>query len=458
MPDRRDSKPGRPGKGGPARGPRRDAPRPATADRPRLPPDPRRVAHQMLTAVTEEQRILADLLGRSGPVARLDPPVRARAQRLTTETLRHLGALDALLGQHLAHMPPLPVLNVLRIAAYELLAGEAAHGVVNSAVTQVAAMPRHNRAKGMANAVLRKVAGAGLTLTDLHASRIPEWLRDPLVMAWGEDIVAACETAQSRPAPLDLTPRDPATTKTLAETLNATVLPTGTLRITGNVQVTALPGYDTGEWWAQDAAAAIPVRVLNPQQGEKVLDLCAAPGGKTMQLAAAGARVTALDISSPRSERIAANLARTGLSARTVTGDAMEFTETGWDAILLDAPCSATGTLRRHPDLPHARDGSEIGDLIALQARMIDHALGLLKPGGRLVFCTCSLIPDEGEVQAEEAIARHPGLTADRAALDLPGLDPAWITEEGGLRLRPDFWPDLGGMDGFYVVVLRRPR
>jgi 16S rRNA (cytosine967-C5)-methyltransferase len=277
-------------------------------------------------------------------------------------------------------------------------------------------------------------------------------------MAWGEDIVAACETAQSRPAPLDLTARDPATTPTLAETLNATVLPTGTLRITGNVQVTALPGYDAGEWWAQDAAAAIPVRVLNPQQGEKVLDLCAAPGGKTMQLAAAGARVTALDISSPRSERIAANLARTGLSARTVTGDAMEFTETGWDAILLDAPCSATGTLRRHPDLPHARDGSEIGDLIALQARMIDHALGLLKPGGRLVFCTCSLIPDEGEVQAEEAIARHPGLTADRAALDLPGLDPAWITEEGGLRLRPDFWPDLGGMDGFYVVVLRRPR
>ena len=260
------------------------------------------------------------------------------------------------------------------------------------------------------------------------------------------------------PGPPHWTPRDPATTKTLAETLNATVLPTGTLRITGNVQVTALPGYDTGEWWAQDAAAAIPVRVLNPQQGEKVLDLCAAPGGKTMQLAAAGARVTALDISSPRSERIAANLARTGLSARTVTGDAMEFTETGWDAILLDAPCSATGTLRRHPDLPHARDGSEIGDLIALQARMIDHALGLLKPGGRLVFCTCSLIPDEGEVQAEEAIARHPGLTADRAALDLPGLDPAWITEEGGLRLRPDFWPDLGGMDGFYVVVLRRPR
>ena len=140
-----------------------------------------------------------------------------------------------------------------------------------------------------------------------------------------------------------------------------------------------------------------------------------------------------------------------------VAGDALEVAEGGWDAILLDAPCSATGTIRRHPDLPYAKDGSEFGALIDLQAEMIDHALTLLKPGGRLLFCTCSLLPDEGEVQADEALERHEGLAADPAALEIDGIDPAWITAEGGLRLRPDFWPDLGGMDGFYMILLRKP-
>jgi len=439
---------------------RRDGPsdnaRSAT-DQPRRPPDPRRAAHQLLMSVMEDGRTLADLTGRTGPLARMEPAVRARAQRLATETLRHLGALDGLLSDHLAHMPPLPVLNVLRIAAYELCAGEAAHGVVNSAVTQVTGMARLERLKGMTNAVLRKVAAAAVDPAQLPPSPLPEWLRDPLVMAWGEEAITACEAAHARGAPLDITPRDPSEASALAEKLGASILPTGTLRLTGPNQVSALPGFEAGEWWVQDAAAALPVALLDPQPGERILDLCAAPGGKTMQLAAAGADVTAVDISSARTERITENLARTGLQARTVTDDALTFDETGWDAILLDAPCSATGTIRRHPDLPYAGDGADIGALIELQTQMIDHALSLLKPGGRLMFCTCSLIPDEGEVQAEEALARHPGLTAETATLTRPGLDLAWITEEGGLRLRPDYWPDLGGMDGFYCVVLRKP-
>ena len=156
-------------------------------------------------------------------------------------------------------------------------------------------------------------------------------------------------------------------------------------------------------------------------------------------------------------ERVAENLARTGLRAACVVGDALTH-EGRYDAVLLDAPCSATGTIRRHPDLPHARDGAGIGELIEMQAAMLDHALTLLAPGGRLVFCTCSLLPDEGECQVEAALARHAGLRVDRDALDLPGVVPGWITAEGGLRLRPDHWPERGGMDGFYIACLRACR
>ncbi|MCB4379613.1 RsmB/NOP family class I SAM-dependent RNA methyltransferase, partial [Synechococcus sp. MU1644] len=233
------------------------------------------------------------------------------------------------------------------------------------------------------------------------------------------------------------------------------VLPTGSVRLMDAGQVSALPGFTEGQWWVQDAAAAIPARVLDAHEGEAVLDLCAAPGGKTLQLAATGADATAVDISEGRMERVKQNLVRTKLTAKTQVADAFEVTGQ-YDAILLDAPCSATGTIRRHPDLPFAKDGSEFGALIDLQARMLDHAVTLLKPGGRMVFCTCSLLPDEGEVQVEEALGRHPSLTVDRDALDRPGIDPAWITEEGGLRLRPDHWADQGGMDGFYVACLRK--
>ena len=187
-----------------------------------------------------------------------------------------------------------------------------------------------------------------------------------------------------------------------------------------------------------------------------MLDLCAAPGGKTLQLAAAGAQVTALDISDRRMARVRENLARTKLTATCLIDDALTH-EGAYDAILLDAPCSATGTIRRHPDLPFAKDGPDFHTQIELQTAMLDHAVTLLKPGGRLVYCTCSLIPDEGEVQAEEALARHPGLTIDADALLSTGIAPSWITEEGGLRLRPDYWADIGGMDGFYMAVLRKP-
>ncbi len=420
---------------------------------PASPCSARAAAARLLDQVLVEGQLLSEALAQ-GTLDALPPADRARAQRLAMETFRGLERADRLIARHTRKPPPLPVRNVLRLAVSELAQGGEAHGVVSEAVAIVGASARHKRLSGMVNAVLRKLADeAPHVWSDLRVPRLPGWLREPLVAAWGKGAVAAMERAHLAGAPLDLTVNGDA--EDWAARLGGDVLPTGSVRLREAGQVTALPGYDAGAWWVQDAAAAMAARVLAPQPGETVLDMCAAPGGKTLQLATSGAAVTALDISARRLERVADNLARTGLSATGVVADALTH-EGCYDAVLLDAPCSATGTIRRHPDLPHARDGAGIGELIGMQAAMLDHALSLLKPGGRLVFCTCSLLPDEGECQVDEALARHTDLTVDRASLDLPGIEPGWITEEGGLRLRPDYWPERGGMDGFYIACLRR--
>lgn len=409
----------------------------------------RRSAIYLLDQVLGEGRLIAECLS-AGALERLQPEDRARAQRLALETLRGLERADRMLKKHLQKTPPLPVLNALRLGTIELCNGEAAHGVVNSMVEIVGRSRRHGRLKGLVNAVLRKVTADGPEAwARLRVPRLPKWLRSPLVEAWGAQAVAGMEAAHFAGAPLDLT------LKSDFDMQDGETLPTGSVRLTSAGQVSSLPGFKEGQWWVQDAAAALPVRLLAPVSGEKILDICAAPGGKTMQIAATGADVTALDISETRMKRVRENLDRTGLKAELIVGDALEH-KGGYDAVLLDAPCSATGTIRRHPDLPHAKDGSEFGALIELQAQMIAHAWSLVKPGGRMVFCTCSVLPDEGEVQIEEALDMYPDMSADRSALAQAGIEEAWLTEEGGLRLRPDYWPERGGMDGFYMACLRK--
>ncbi|MCP9480861.1 methyltransferase domain-containing protein [Shimia sp. CNT1-13L.2] len=413
----------------------------------------RRSAVYLLDKVIGEGRLLSELIG-AGALERLEPEDRARAQRLALETLRGMERADRILQKHLAKYPPLTVRNTLRLATIELCAGGAAHGVVNAAVEIVARNKRTASMKGLVNAVLRKVAANGEEVwPTLRVPRLPKWLRSPLVEAYGGDVVGAMEAAHFAGAPLDLTAKGDQ--GALQRSLGGELLDTGTVRLTDAGQVSVLPGYKKGSWWVQDAAAALPVKVLAPKAGETVLDLCAAPGGKTMQIAASGATVTAVDDSESRMGRLKENLKRTRLEAELIVGDVMDQ-EGQWDAVILDAPCSATGTIRRHPDLPFAKDGSEIGGLIELQAKMLNHALSLVKPGGRVVFCTCSLLPDEGECQVEDLIEARDDVTVDREALNVPGIDPEWITEEGGLRLRPDYWADNGGMDGFYMACLRK--
>ena len=413
----------------------------------------RRSAVYLLDQILGEGRLMAELLG-AGALDKLAPEDRARAARLANETLRGMERADRLLQKHLKKYPALTVRNALRVGTVELCAGEAAHGVVNSFVELVSRHKHYGHLKGLTNAVLRKIAAEGPDAwNELRAPRLPKWLRGPLVEAWGPEAMAAMEIAHFAGAPLDLTAKGDAAE--VARLTNGTLLPTGSVRVPDAGQVTQMPGFDDGLWWVQDAAAALPVQALKPQAGENILDLCAAPGGKTMQLAAAGARVVSVDDSEGRMQRVWENLARTGLKAELLVQDALETTGV-FDAILLDAPCSATGTIRRHPDLPHAKDGSEFGALIQMQAALIDHAWTLLKPGGRMVFCTCSILPDEGEVQVDEALARHSDMRVDTSALALDGVDQEWHSEEGGLRIRPDYWAERGGLDGFYIAVLNK--
>ena len=414
--------------------------------------DARRAALALLDAVTVEKRLLSEVLSKR--LAGLVPEDRARAQRLVTESLRVLDRCDRILGPHLSKRPAPHVMNALRLGVYELCAeGAASHGVVNAYVALMQERPKSSHFKGLVNAVLRKAADDVGKWDSLPAPAMPKWLRKPLVDDYGKAAVLAMEAAQAKGAPLDLSAKGDA--RALADCLGATLLPTGSVRLADAGQVTQIDGFEAGDWWVQDAAAALPARVLAAQAGERVLDMCAAPGGKTMQLAAAGAEVTALDISPSRMARVQENLARCGLSAALVTGDALEFEGGPFDAILLDAPCTATGTIRRHPDLVHAKDGSDFPSLFELQEYLIDRALGLLKPEGRLVYCTCSLLIDEGEEQVRDTLARRDDVRVDLDALAISGVDPSWIGPEG-LRTRPDYWPELGGMDGFFVTVFRR--
>lgn len=403
----------------------------------------RAAAFDVLTAVFERHRALEDALD---ALPAMEPRDRAAGHRLAAAVLRRAGTLDAVLEPFLKRAPPDPVRTVLRIgAAGLLLLGTPTHAAVATAV-DLARGRGLTPFAGLVNAVLRRAAEAGpAALQALDSPRLdtPPWLW----ASWGAD-ARAIATAHQSEAPLDLTLRPGATPPE-----GAVMLPGGTARLPAGTRVTDLPGFEDGAFWVQDAAAAWPARLLAVRPGERVADLCAAPGGKTAQLAATGADVTAVDRDATRLARVRENLARLRLSARLVAADATAWHDGLFDAILLDAPCSATGTIRRHPDVAHLKRARDIPALAAQQDRLLDAAAAMLKPGGRLVYAVCSLQPEEGAARVEAAATRL-GLSIGRfAPEELAALPEAW-TPVGHFRTHPGLWASLGAIDGFFAARL----
>jgi 16S rRNA (cytosine967-C5)-methyltransferase len=346
------------------------------------------------------------------------------------------------------------------------------HAAISLAVSAAIADKRTRQARGLVNSVLRRIARERdeiLNLADAGRRNTPDWLFQRWSAFYGEETAGAIAAAHLAVPPLDLTPREgePASVAALAADLGGTVLPTGSIRLQSPGRITTLPGFEAGRWWVQDAAAAMPARLLSPIDGKSVADLCAAPGGKTAQLAAAGANVSAVDISENRLRRLSRTLARLRLDTQTVIADLLNWTpDDQFDAILLDAPCSATGTIRRHPDIAWLKTPRDIATLADLQARLLDRAVTWLRPGGRLVYCTCSLEGEEGEEQISGLLAHHGDLQRDPIAPhEVAGLSHC-LTSNGELRTLPctafeasgaaGSNPVTSGMDGFFVARLRR--
>jgi 16S rRNA (cytosine967-C5)-methyltransferase len=422
----------------------------------------RAIALDLLQAVLEQHRPLDEALERHHALRALEPRDRGFARLLAATVLRRLGQIDHVLDRCLEK--PLPrraagVQQLLRLGIAQLLfLGTPAHAAVDTTVALIAGRGGEAGYKGLANAVLRRIdreRDALLAEASGAALNTPPWLWQSWRDSYGADTAAAIAAAHLQEAPLDLTVQ--ADAAAWAEQLGARLLPTGTLRLTAEGPVEALPGFADGAWWVQDAAAALPARLLGDIAGRRVIDLCAAPGGKSAQLAAAGAAVTAVDRSEPRLQRLADNLARLRLRATMVAADAAEWRpDKPADAVLVDAPCSATGTIRRHPDVPWLKRPADLAKLTALQDRLLRAATEMTAPGGRLVYCTCSLEPAEGP-------ARIAALLESGAPVELVPIRPEeigdlaeLITPAGELRTLPSHLPELGGLDGFYAARLRR--
>jgi 16S rRNA (cytosine967-C5)-methyltransferase len=449
----------------PGSAPKSESAREAEVSRPGL--AARKAGVRLLSAVVDTHTSLDGLTDAQGghPQYRaLDARDRALVRAILATALRYRVTIGKMIERELDR--PLPpnahaLSHILHVAAAQILFLDVPDSAaVDLAVSHAKGDPRVARFAGLVNGVLRALARSKEMLPETLAATedAPAWFRERLVAAYGAEKTAAILAAHRIEAPTDFTVK--AEPEMWAARLGGIVLPTGTVRVEKPAApVPDLPGYAEGAWWVQDAAASLPARLFGEMAGMRVADLCAAPGGKTAQLAAAGARVTALDISENRLKRLAANLDRLGLEAEIVTADLMKYAPARpFDAILLDAPCSSTGTVRRHPDVPWTKTPEDIGKLAEVQLRMLGRAVDLVRPGGRVVFSNCSLDPAEGERLVEIFLAGRPDVRLDPVLPgEAPGIAP-FITAGGALRTTPadlDLGsPALSGMDGFFAARL----
>ncbi len=433
----------------------------------------RQLAARLVDGVLARGHALEDVLESedgTGRYAALEPRDRAFARLVAATVLRRHGSLSAVLAKFLER--PLPKDGqraqtiLLSGAAQILLLETPAHAAINLAVEQCRHDVHAGRYAKLANAVLRRVATDGPAIIgalDRPRIDIPKWMWARWVAAYGEKLTNQIAAASLAEAPLDISANSEP--EHWASQLGGKLLATGSIRLAEHGRIEDLPGFVEGAWWVQDAAAALPARLLGNVAGRHIADLCAAPGGKTAALASAGARVTAVDVSANRLARLSANMQRLGLTDRvdTVTTDILTWNPpTRFDAVLLDAPCTATGTIRRHPDIVHLKRPEDLQRLAKLQAAMINKAAELVTPGGTLVYCTCSLEPEEGPHQIERFLASNPQFARKAVIADEIDSKADWISPSGDLRTLPCHWPSGeavdGGMDGFFAArLVRRP-
>lgn len=421
--------------------------------------DARGVALDLLAAILVDKRLLEEALDGTRAYGALAERDRAFARLLVSTILRRLGQLDAVIGRCLDKGLPSKARrahDVLRLGACQLLfLGTPPHAAIATSVDLLKGTALAGFAN-LINAVLRRLDREGrawIETQDAARLNTPDWLWQSWTATYGEDGARAIATAHLGEAPVDVTvAEDPAD---WTERLGAGLLPTGSLRLADSANLTQLPGFANGSWWVQDMAAALPARLLGDVAGKRVADLCAAPGGKALQLAAAGAEVTAVDRSAKRLVRFAQNLDRLKLKATIVEADVAGWVpETPFDAVLLDAPCTATGTLRRHPDGLRLKGPGDVAALADQQAALLGAAVAMLKPGGTLVYCVCSLEPQEGVAQIERLLASGaPVRRQPIAAREVGGLAEL-VTPDGDLRTLPFHLAGQGGMDAFFAARL----
>jgi len=425
----------------------------------------RQAAADLVEAVLITKIPLDDRLAWSierGPMKKLEARDRAFARAIAATTLRRLGQIDALMEARIKK--PLPstahgIRTIVRCAIAELVfMGTASHATVSTAVSLTENIEKGYHYKGLVNAVLRRISEEGIADAEkLDAEKLntPEWLWESWIAAYGVETTRAIAAAHMSEPPLDISTRGDA--NDWVQELEATLLPTGSLRRDSGGRIEDLPGFKSGAIWVQDAAAAIPAQLLGDVSGQRVLDLCAAPGGKTMQLAAMGGDVTALDRAPKRLAILSKNLKRTELTAQLANGDGRTWRpKEPAPFILLDAPCSATGTLRRHPDVARLKKTEEITSLMEVQSALLDGTAEMLAPGGTLVYCVCSLQPEEGAAQIEAFLARNKLFARSPiTATDVGGMAEV-ISPDGDLRTLPHHLGDQGGMDGFFAARLKR--